>query len=191
MKQRINLNLIPNGVAQVIHLSQNDYINGELEFFLFYGSTVLADPISNAMIKGLKPDGNIFLYNATNISGNVVTFDVKEQMTVISGDVPCKIRIQTADGAKHSKTVILRCEADPTADRTVSESVINAVEELIERITEDTEIAQTAADRAEQGATGAGWMFFEIVDGNLIMERTRNVAVDFYLENGDLIMEAV
>ena len=51
--------------------------------------------------------------------------------------------------------------------------------------------ASDSADRAEQGAAGAGWMFFEIVDGNLIMERTRNVTVDFYLENGDLIMEAV
>lgn len=51
--------------------------------------------------------------------------------------------------------------------------------------------ASDSADRAEQGAAGAGWMFFEIVDGNLIMERTRNVTVDFYLEDGDLIMEAV
>lgn len=56
---------------------------------------------------------------------------------------------------------------------------------------ESASAAATSADHAEQSASQAGWMFFEIVDGDLIMERTSTVPVDFYLENGDLIMEAV
>lgn len=155
MKQRININLIPNGVAQVVHLSQNDYLNGELEFYLFHGSSVLSDGIANAMIKGLKPDNNIFLYNATSINGNVVTFNVTEQMTAVAGKVDCKLRIQTADGAKHSKAFILDCEADPTTDGNVSESVIDALEELIEQVTEDAAEAQAAAESANEDADRA------------------------------------
>lgn len=52
----------------------------------------------------------------------------------------------------------------------------------------ETNAAQSA-DRAEQAAGAAGWMFFDIVDGNLIMERTYNVPVDFYLQDGNLWME--
>lgn len=155
MQQKININLIPNSVTPVIHLSQNDYLNGELVFYVYHGSTVLTENIINAVIKGIKPDGNIFIYNSTEIDGNVVTFDVKEQMTAVSGKTVCKLRIQTADGAKHSKTFILDCEADPTTDGNVSESDISALEELIEHIEDDVVDARTAADEAADYAEQA------------------------------------
>ena len=51
--------------------------------------------------------------------------------------------------------------------------------------------AETSADRAEQAAQNAGYMFFYIDDdGDLIYQRTNNVDVDFYLEDGDLFVEA-
>lgn len=46
-------------------------------------------------------------------------------------------------------------------------------------------------EKAEQAANKAGWMAFEIVDGELFYERTPSVQVDFYLENGELFMEAI
>ena len=48
------------------------------------------------------------------------------------------------------------------------------------------------ADRAEQAAADAGYMFFYI-DGNgdLIYQRTSNTQVDFYLDDGDLYVEAI
>lgn len=51
--------------------------------------------------------------------------------------------------------------------------------------------AETSADRAEQAAATSGWIFFDIVDGDLIMQRTSNTNVDFSLVDGDLIMEAI
>lgn len=55
----------------------------------------------------------------------------------------------------------------------------------------NAEDAAESADRAEQVAATNGWMFFEIVGGDLWMERTPNVDTDFYLQDGDLWMEAI
>lgn len=51
--------------------------------------------------------------------------------------------------------------------------------------------AEDAAERAEQAANTAGYLDVEIVDGHLIYTRTDAVDVDFVLENGYLIMEAI
>ena len=51
--------------------------------------------------------------------------------------------------------------------------------------------AATNADRAEQAANTAGYLDVEIVDGRLIYTRTDAVDVDFALDDGRLIMEAI
>lgn len=51
--------------------------------------------------------------------------------------------------------------------------------------------ASRDADRAEQAANNAGYLDVEIVDGRLIYTRTDAVDVDFALNNGRLIMEAI
>ena len=51
--------------------------------------------------------------------------------------------------------------------------------------------AASDADRAEQAAAQSGYMFFYIDEnGHLIYQRTDNVDVDFYLDNGHLFVEA-
>lgn len=50
--------------------------------------------------------------------------------------------------------------------------------------------AESWADAAEQSASQAGYMFFSIdANGHLILERTTNTEVDFYLDNGHLFVE--
>ncbi len=51
--------------------------------------------------------------------------------------------------------------------------------------------AYADAERAEQAANTAGYLDVEIVDGRLIYTRTDAVDVDFALDNGRLIMEAI
>ena len=51
--------------------------------------------------------------------------------------------------------------------------------------------AYADAERAEQAASTAGYLDVEIVDGRLIYTRTDAVDVDFALNNGRLIMEAI
>lgn len=54
---------------------------------------------------------------------------------------------------------------------------------------DEADRAEDEADRAEQAAAQAGYMFFEIVDGDLIYHRTPNVQVRFYLDDGDMYVE--
>ena len=51
--------------------------------------------------------------------------------------------------------------------------------------------AYTDAERAEQAANNAGYLDVKIVNGRLIYTRTDAVDVDFALNNGRLIMEAI
>lgn len=52
--------------------------------------------------------------------------------------------------------------------------------------------AAESADKAEQAAGQAGYMFFHIDErGHLIYQRTPNVNVDFYLQDGHLFVEAI
>lgn len=64
-------------------------------------------------------------------------------------------------------------------------------EQAVEEATELKDEAEDAADRAEQAAAQAGYMFVEIDEnGHLILTRTENTNVDFYLSNGHLYVEA-
>ena len=55
----------------------------------------------------------------------------------------------------------------------------------------DIDATLDRVDKLEQQAGTAGWMAFEIVDGELFYERTPSVQVAFSLVNGDLVMEAI
>lgn len=65
-------------------------------------------------------------------------------------------------------------------------------EAAAENAQRDAQDAAESADRAEHAAGNAGYMFFYINEnGELIYQRTPNVQVDFYLQDGDLFVEAV
>lgn len=85
------------------------------------------------------------------------------------------------------------CEADNEHEPTpeVYEQLIAYFDEVRADVIATAEQAEDAADRAEQAAGQAGYMFFEIDEnGHLILTRTENTNVDFYLSNGHLFVEA-
>ena len=49
-------------------------------------------------------------------------------------------------------------------------------------------LSKEYADKAEQNAGQSGYMFFELKDGHLIMQRTQNTQVGFSLKEGRLIL---
>lgn len=80
-------------------------------------------------------------------------------------------------------------EHEPTPE--VYEQIIAYFDSIKADVLEAAEDAEDAADRAEQAAGQAGYMFFEIDEnGHLILTRTENTNVDFYLSNGHLYVEA-
>ena len=79
------LDVSPGSIAPVIHVSQYDTGSRTLLFNLIATAGDLILPTgTKAEIRGTKPDGNGFSYDAL-INGKTVTADVTEQMTAAAG----------------------------------------------------------------------------------------------------------
>ena len=79
------------------------------------------------------------------------------------------------------------------AGTAAQEAADSAAQSAASALSAKTDIDATLdrVDKLEQQAGTAGWMAFEIVDGELFYERTPSVQVDFSLVDGDLVMEAI
>lgn len=92
-----NLDLTPGGIPLVVHASQYDANSRFLVFNLLERDGAANLPnVVRAAIRGTKPDGNGFDYEAvyaaaTEIGPPSVTVPVTEQMTAIAGRVVCEI----------------------------------------------------------------------------------------------------
>lgn len=113
-------------------------------------------------------------------SADVASADASATSAAESAD-----RAETAaNSAETSATNAAQSEANAsTSASTASAAANNAAASAAS--------AYTDAERAEQAASTAGYLDVEIVDGRLIYTRTDAVDVDFALDNGRLIMEAI
>ena len=106
--------------------------------------------------------------------------------TVYKFRIPNKVRPDRTDDTPTP-------EEQSTIDQAIS-ALNTAVAQTAQDVIGADASAQSAsadADRAEQAANNAGYLDVEIVDGRLIYTRTDAVDVDFTLNNGRLIMEAI
>ena len=129
--QAFDLNMIPNSAPVVVHVDQYDHGDGRLIISL-YKDTVAYTPNGTAKIQGRKPDGHGFEYACT-ISGNVVTADLTEQMTAVSGQVRCQIVV--TESGDRTGTFAFILEVQPSAlpdDSEMSDSDYQLVEQMLE-----------------------------------------------------------
>lgn len=144
--QTINLDLIPQGVAPIIHVSQYD--QGQTwTFLIFADGTPFNIPAgSGVTIQGTKPDHTGFQYNCS-YSGSQVTATEMQQMTVLAGDVPTEIRITKDEEIIGSLNFKIRVEPTALADDTViSETDLPLIEQAIEILDEVPEILNQMSD---------------------------------------------
>lgn len=148
--QTINLDLIPQGVAPIIHVSQYD--KGQTwNFNINVGDTAFNIPTgSSVTIQGTKKDGTGFQYACT-FSGNVVTATETEQMTVYAGKYPCEIAISKSGDLIASLNFYIMVEPAALSDDTViSETELP----LIEQAVEAAQTVPTLVEDAEAWAVG-------------------------------------
>lgn len=151
--QIVNLQIIPNGVMPRVNVSQFD-VGRQIEFKLYDGASAYTIP-AGAMVRidGVKPDKNGFSYEAT-YSGNTVTVETTDQMTVLSGDVMCELRIIVDDvDSIGTLNFTLAVEKSPIdGDTPMSDTDIPAI---IALATEQMERAEAAADNAHDSEVNA------------------------------------
>lgn len=164
--QTFELDLIPQGVPPVVHVSQYD--RGQVWFIEVLENGVPYEiPTGCAVtIQGSKPDNTAFQYACT-YSGNIVAAVLMQQMCAVVGDVSCEVRITANDAAQiiGSLNFIIEVEEGSIADDTIiSETDISLIEQAIELAERVPEIIQECqeyvnessdfADYAEKYAAG-------------------------------------
>ena len=140
--QKINLNLIPNGVMPRVNVSQYDYGSRTLEITLYNGSSLFTIPTgAQIVIQGTKKDNRGFQYVDLDYSGSVVTADITQQMTVFEDEVQVELVIITGsdDNKQQLATANFILNVEQAAlkdDIVVSETDIPAIQTLPEAMAE-------------------------------------------------------
>ena len=98
--------------------------------------------------------------------------------------------ISAGNAEQSAQAAVASATAAEGSAAAASQAATNAAESAT-AAQDSADDAADSADRAEQAAGQAGYMFFYInEDGDLIYQRTPNVDVDFYLDDGDLYVRA-
>lgn len=141
--QMYDLNLIPNSAITLIRCSQYDSESRTLTFNLYNGAVAYNVPsLCTVTIRGTKKDGTGFEYPC-EFTDNVVTFDLKDQMTLFAGDLICELRISYSGQVLGSANFILAVEKSPLdADTAISESEYPIYEELVRRAEEAAALSE-------------------------------------------------
>jgi len=150
--QSIDLNLIPGGVMPRFNVSQYDKGSRTLQFRLFNGSSDFVIPSGCVVtIQGTKADKTGFQYDA-EYTDNIVTADLRQQMTVFAGEVLCELRIISGSSEiLGTANFILAVEVSALADNTV---ISDTDLPLIEQAVEAAAKAKESAEDAEAWANG-------------------------------------
>lgn len=163
--QTFNLELIPQGVPPIVHVSQYDK-----------GQTWLIDVTENGIpftipsgtsvaIQGTKPDNTGFQYAGT-YSGTQVEFTVEQQMTVLAGELDCELVLVNGEEQVATINFILAVEPAALDDETIiSETELPLIEQAAElgavinayatQIHADATTAANAATSATASQTAA------------------------------------
>lgn len=138
-EQVFNLDLIPDGIPPIVHVSQYD--KGQIwKFNIIQNNTLFTIPQNSSVtVQGTKKDGTGFQYGCT-YSGSQVIVKEEQQMTVYYGDVKAEIAIANGDDLIATLNFIIRIEPAPlNEDTIISETMLPLIEEaaeLAERIPE-------------------------------------------------------
>ena len=165
--QTFNLDLIPQGVPPIVHVSQYD--KGQTwNIHLFENGVVFPVPSgTSATVQGTKPDNTGFQYPAViSVGDNVVTFTVEQQITVLGGQFECELVL--VNGENQVATINFILDVEPTTlddDTVISETELPLIEQAAElgtvinsyatQIHNDAETASTAATAATSAAESA------------------------------------
>ena len=169
--RNVNINLDPRRPPlHPIMLSQGDKAVSLLAFHVYYGDDPFELPSGgSASIAGLKPDGKAFAYDAAEISGNTIIFDVTDQITAVPGIVRCELRIVDRDDSIGTPNFGIMIERSPVGDcADLSESDLSLMEQAVEA----SERTIKAADDVAHAITEAEYTLLSIENGRLLMYRS-------------------
>lgn len=156
--QTVKLNLIPGSVLPVVNVSQYDE-KRQFALQVYEGATAYSLSGKDVQIRGTKPDGNGFAYDATDgvvsVSGNTVTISTTQQMTAVGGQTMAELRITSGDTILGTLNFVLMVEPSALSDDTpISETDIPAIERDFEAALAEAEADALVAEGYAKGTQG-------------------------------------
>lgn len=150
--REIVVNMVPDGVTPVIHVSQYDDGYGITANLIENGGTYTVPTGATVSIEGTKPDGHGYAYLCT-YQDNAVVIPVNTQMTAVKGKHPCELVVRKDGLRVGSKNMIMAVEvAGLGEDTIISDTELPAIIALAQ---EQEEAAASSASQAAASATTA------------------------------------
>lgn len=136
MGQKINLNIIPRGIPDVVNASQYD-VGRSIQFALYDGvNPYNVSQDATVQVAGKKGDNHIFCYDDTDDvvswSGNVVTITSTRQMTAYAGEVLAQLRVIDSGVTLATVNFKMLIQERPDAEGDISDTEIPAIIALAE-----------------------------------------------------------
>ena len=136
--ERVDLQYTPGGSYPVVHVSQMD-VGKPFEVRIFDGTAPYNIPAGvTVSIDGRKPDKKVFSYtDVVSVSGNVVTVTTKRQMTILAGEVMCKLRFKQGNTDIGTLTFIMSVDPSPvneeadTSETDIPVIIAQATEQML------------------------------------------------------------
>lgn len=136
--ERIKLNLIPSGVAPIVHLSQYDD-GRQFGIDLFEGESVyVLDGTETLTVNSRKPDGHVVTLTVTNTGTSSLDVDTVEQLTAVHGLSYAKLKIEKGSVTIATLPFLIDVSRDPLENGDPSESFVDNL---------NTQIASAVADQ--------------------------------------------
>lgn len=130
--QTFNLELIPQGVPPIIHVSQYDKGQTWLIDVTENGIPFTIPADTSATVQGTKPDNTGFQYSGT-ADGTQVEFTLQEQMTVLAGEYDCELVL--VNGNDQVATINFTLQVEPAAldnETIISETELPLIEQAVQ-----------------------------------------------------------
>ena len=122
--ERIKLNLIPSGVAPVVHLSQYDE-GRKFGIDLFEGDSVyVLDGTETLTVNSRKPDGHVVVISVTNTGSSSLEVETVEQLTAVHGTSYAKLKIEKGSDVIATLEFLIAVSRDPLENGDPSESFV-------------------------------------------------------------------
>ena len=145
--EAIKVNLIPNGIPEACHASQYDE-GRQIRLDLFDGLTPYTIQAGDTFkLNVRKPDNHVITETVSGTAGNTyLVIDTTEQMTAVTGENLCEIRVENDGDNIGSLNFIMQVEKDVIANGIPSESVIEDLQELIDEAIGDNYYNKSETD---------------------------------------------
>lgn len=136
MGQKINLNIIPRGIPDVVNASQYD-VGRSIQFALYDGvNPYNVSQDATVQVAGKKGDNHIFCYDqadgVVSWSGNVVTITSTQQMTAYAGEVLAQLRVIDDGDTLATVNFKMLIQPRPDAEGDISDTEIPCIISLAE-----------------------------------------------------------